>query len=658
MHVFSRRSIVGMLVGAAVVLTLGGAGCDCGGGTLEPPPGDRDGGNTDGAVMPPITGLTSLEIAPLDATLRIEGGVAATQAYTATGTFMDGRSEDVSTRVTWRIAALGPRLGTFARNVFTTGTAFGGRTKVEALAGGVSANTNVTVQLVTAVPIPPTGGAPALPADPGSMFGGTVDASRAPELVYPNDEVVLPPNLGRVEIHWLRGPAENTLFEVAFTSAFSDVRAYVRCERPAGIRGDGCIWEPSGAVWTYIAESNRGGEAIEVTVRATADDGGAVGESGVIHVRFAKDDLNGTVYYWTTSEGSRVMRYDFGAAAGAAERVMGPENTESGNCVGCHALSRDGRKILGTVGGQNNGGMLLVDLETGTALRNDTLGDDHILQFGTFSPDGNELAGVYGDETGRVTFDMLLFDTRCDAGSMATCGQQTGTIALGGAEASHPDWSPDGMRIAYTDVGVHGTSQRPRHGAISYVEREGTAWSAPRVLVARADGLNRYNPSHAPDGTFVIYNESTCPGGDVNDAACDADSDEPSKVWAVVSGGGTPVRLARATERGAEDTTDDTQATFPRLAPFTFTLSDGDLGPTRVMYLTYASRRAYGLRSPATASDDARATWLWMAAVTPEQVVAGADGSFPAFALPFQQLDTSNHIAVWTTESIGDPIIF
>jgi hypothetical protein len=39
---------------------------------------------------------------------------------------------------------------------------------------------------------------------------------------------------------------------------------------------------------------------------------------------------------------------------------------------------------------------------------------------------------------------------------------------------------------------------------------------------------------------------------------------------------------------------------------------------------------------------------MWMAAVDPDAILRGEDGSFPAFALPFQDLSTSNHIGQWT----------
>jgi hypothetical protein len=86
---------------------------------------------------------------------------------------------------------------------------------------------------------------------------------------------------------------------------------------------------------------------------------------------------------------------------------------------------------------------------------------------------------------------------------------------------------------------------------------------------------------------------------------------------------------------------------FPKWNPFVFkaTSSGG-----RVAWVTFSSTRKYGLRSP-----PGNGTLLWMAAVDLD-APAGTDPSFVAFALPFQDITTSNHIAQWTTEVVG-PIL-
>jgi len=68
------------------------------------------------------------------------------------------------------------------------------------------------------------------------------------------------------------------------------------------------------------------------------------------------------------------------------------------------------------------------------------------------------------------------------------------------------------------------------------------------------------------------------------------------------------------------------------------------------MWMSFSSQRAYGLKQP-----NGRDTWLWMAAIDPDAILAGRDGSAPAFALPAQDFRTSNHIAQWAARIAPDP---
>ena len=43
-------------------------------------------------------------------------------------------------------------------------------------------------------------------------------------------------------------------------------------------------------------------------------------------------------------------------------------------------------------------------------------------------------------------------------------------------------------------------------------------------------------------------------------------------------------------------------------------------------------------------------TQLWMVAFDPARAAAGMDPSFPAFWLPFQDINSGNHIGQWSTE--------
>src|SRR5262249_51636127 len=134
---------------------------------------------------------------------------------------------------------------------FTSPTYRGGDGKVYARSGVTTGYGRLGVVLKKVVSDPAS---TSLPADPGSKFGGGADAARNPDVVYPNDGVILPPNLGSIEVHFLPG-ASNTLFEIDFSNDVTDIRVFARCATPLG---GGCIYSPQGGVWTWLSTTNGG----------------------------------------------------------------------------------------------------------------------------------------------------------------------------------------------------------------------------------------------------------------------------------------------------------------------------------------------------------------------------------------------------------------
>ena len=109
--------------------------------------------------------------------------------------------------------------------------------------------------------------------------------------------------------------------------------------------------------------------------------------------------------------------------------------------------------------------------------------------------------------------------------------------------------------------------------------------------------------------------------------------------------GATPVALANANGPGVADmgATELTNS-FPKWAPFIEQLDE----MRQVVWLTFSSTRQYGLRSPpapANTSETTKGTLIWMVGMVLGP--GGADPSFTAFCLPFQDITTSNHIAQW-----------
>lgn len=592
------------------------AACSCEGAAPNP---SGDGGTPagDGGQLPP--GTVALHIDPRGASLSTDGLTPATQRFAVTAEKADHSREDVTGRAGYQLSNTG--LGQVSAGLFTSGLR-GGASDLVASLGGLSATATITVRL-SKVEI-----GMGVPSDPGGIFAGAPsDPRRAPELVYPNDGVLLPSNLGAVEVHYRRGNRSNQLFEISFSGAGSTFTAYVRCTALA----NGCLYTPSAAAWTVIAESNRGGAPVIVKVRGTDDRGTAVGASAEARLHISAAPVQGGLYYWTTSNGTGIMRVDFGSPQ-PPERFY---PFSGGGCHGCHALSRNGRHMTVSVNGQFDGRISIVDVAARTRLIDESA--DQREQFQSWNPAGDRFAGVWADGN-PVDTNIRIRDGRS--------GAVLETIPIG-FEPDHPDWSPRGDRILFTKVTHHETTQRPGRGGISYVEAlAGGGWSAPRELIAPADGVNHYYPSYAPDAQFFIYDRSTCDRGSTYGGECDADADDSAKLFAMKSEGGAAVELAKANAPGVADGTKTTLCnTFPRWAPFTDPRRADGSG--RVMWFTFSSRRAYGLREPGGGD-----MWIWMAAIDPDAVLAGNDGSYAAFALPFQDLGTSNHIAQWTTQIV------
>ena len=611
-----------------LLLMLPVSGCSC----SESPSVNSDAGDLPGedAGGPPSDGgppdlggpppdVVRIELDPSAASLITDGLTPAAQTFAVLGIKANSDRVDLTDRANFDLAD--DDLGMMSGPTFTSAL-FGGQTELTAQVGTLTATASIVVRVEREVVIGQ------VPNDPGRLFeGATDDPGRAPTLVYPNDGVLLPLNLGAIEVHYRPGPG-NTLFELRFENATTQVVVYTSCAPLA----DGCFYALEGDLWDLLARTNRGDAPITVSLRGTDAQAQTAGSASPLSMRISPFPVSGGLYYWTTSNGSGIMRVDFGQRGQTPERFF---PFEGKGCYGCHAISRNGRMMSLSQNGQRDGRITLLDIANRQVLV--TAQDDKREQFQTWSPDSTRFAGVWADSEPPDT-NIRIRDGRT--------AEVIETIPIG-MEPDHPDWSPNGERILFAVVTRHQTSQRPGRAGLSYVQAlPGGGWGPPTELIAPEDGMNRYYPAYAPDGQFFLYNESTCPNGEIYNGDCDADADPSAKLWAMLADGGAPLRLERANAPGVEDNgMTDLSNTFPKWAPFVDPQRRD--GGGRLMWFTFSSRRQYGLRSPNGIDQ-----LIWMAAIDPDQILAGQDGSFTAFALPFQDLSTSNHIAQWTTQIV------
>jgi len=555
-----------------------------------------------------LSGTLSLE--PADAQLDVSNGPASLK-YKVVLTSKSGATTDVTDRAEMREegADFGGALGTFNGASFTAAGDKVGRTHVIARLDKLEAKTSLTLRAQRVMV------AAGADATSGSKFVGPDSAQDAPAIVYPASGVIVPPNMNEIEFHFVPGPGQD-LFELSTVSPALDLKVYFGCQPLSG----GCVYAPDKIVWNLLSSAGRDVDPLSYRIRATAKAGGPIAKSADRQIGFGRENITGGVYYWNAG-GGQTKRYEFGVSGQQAETFLSPAIAGSLICVGCHAISRDGRFIAV---GLDMPGSSYKALTVGTRQQ---LFAQAGASFFAFSPDGTQIMTSNGvsivwrnTANGTPIKDPLV------------------------AQGTMPDWSADGASLVYARskdpmiVGAPAVSK----GELELIKWDGANWSPPSVLVARAGSENNYYPAFSPDSQWVVFNRS--PSGKNSMGDSDSSGQTPSGVpdgqlWAVPAAGGSARRL------DATGTGKDSFDSWPKWAPITQTYRG-----KKLMWFTFSSKRAYGLRV-----GEGERTQLWMAAFDPEKGAAGGDPSVPPFWLPFQELGSGNHIAQWVTRVERQP---
>jgi hypothetical protein len=511
--------------------------------------------------------------------------------------------------------------------------------------------------------------------------------AQTPLVLYPPDGALVPPNMNVLQLQFDQGSG-NTLFEIDYENAATDVRVVTMCKPIKDSKGNatnGCVYDLSQQVWDYIAQSNRGGDPLNIIVKATDANGTCVATSQTqVAISFAEEDLNGGVYYWQSVavamlQGATggIFRYDFGKRGQTPQAFLAP--TASGGtmqrCIGCHFLSRDGQNM--TYGNDDPDAddeysdlkSTLIDVATKSAVALNKPG------FQAFTPDHSLFLASDGLGTANNAFSLFNGNTGAAA--------SPATVSSGAKRGTQPDYSADGSKVVFVQPGSFSftnTSYKfvdDNHftgGSLFTMTANGTTFGTPQPLLMSA-GENNYYPAFSPDGAFVIFNRvpltgtaSACvPGLCANDAF----SNPNARVMLMPAGGGTPIDLANINSTGPLTNS------WPRFAP-TVQKYKGD----QIAWVTFSSTRDYGdvvrnsamvggmpqhlcfpPESPENTSTNKNVTTdpiclqpqLWMAAINLSKAASGADPSFRAFWLPFQDPTSHNHIAQWVVQLVGPP---
>jgi hypothetical protein len=503
---------------------------------------------------------------------------------------------------------------------------------------------------VTFTPMPAKGVVPA-PDCAGCTFpaaNAPPCASSAPaiKLVYPNDNVLVPPNMNVISVHWTPFGPPFSKYSVDFSSTpLVDWHIVTKCtnqtiDAQSGAPSGGCEVVIDPVSWSKLVGAGRGQGPITITVRGTTDGMCASSSMNQIHLSFAEEDLLGTYYYWKSTvspngTGGQIWKKIFGDLNGPEVDVTTPA-IPAATCNGCHSLSRDGTRMV-----------VYSDDDDSDDEYDDVAGSylDMTMNPATVFPGGVTGIRQGGQPPGFSTIDpaVTVATTPAAQGYYITsngqpcvagggflgggCGTSNGypapvptngwstwngtngafigsaTIGAAATRPTMPDWSPDGKTIVYVvpagtfdtwrtdDAHVYG-------GSIYTVPYTGNGtFGAPAVFV-QSTGENNYYPSYSPDVpmSFVIFDRvdnmkagATCAGGFCLD---DSFSNPAARLMLIgaAAAGSTPVDLEKANGSPLTGKVPWSNS-YPRWAPFVQTYRGNKL-----LWFTFSSTRDYGVR--------------------------------------------------------------
>ncbi len=720
------RLILSALLAASFaigVAAIPGCNCDHNAGK-----GNGDGGGNGDAGIPTIGSIT---IDPSDVTLMlVQGQPPPTQNYTVTYHPQSGDQDVTSGSM---FALTDNTIGAMSLNTFTASGAHGGTVQVIATFVDPMGNQqmatgtiHIKVQGTFNGPDCPMAGCPPFPGDNAPMCS---QANITPQIYYPNDGVLLPPNMEVVAVHFTPFPGGTPPlpiqeFEIDFENSNTDVRVTTLCStqlmdtEATPVATGGCEYKLDQTVWDFIAKSNRGGDAVKITVRATTDGMCATTSQNSVNIAFGEEDVNGGIFYWKSSitmggVGGNIWAQAFGSSI-PEEQITGVVGTNLANatCFGCHALSKDGKRMVVNFDDADSDDEYadvthtLMDPVSKNSLDGHTAYGNPGFEpgFQAITPDVSTYVATNGFPNG-ATNAFFMFDAM--SGMPLTTATQTIGPAMAGttpapARPTMPDWAPDGKSILYVQpdhVGAwdYNTSMVPARtddnhvfgGSIMSATYDPTsmAFGTPTPIVMSA-GENNYYPGWSPDGSFIVFNRvplqpvapplynADCTGAKPS-VSCPNDSFSNPKarimLLSTATAGGTPVDAEYANGSPAASPVDVSNS-WPRWSPFIQSYK-GD----KLLWVTFSSTRDYGLRvrnhqmgmiqcypadslyQPTASHGQAFATdcqqpQIWMAAVNLSHLEFNStDPSFVAFWLPFQDDTKHNHTAQWTQTVADQP---
>ena len=481
----------------------------------------------------------------------------------------------------------------------------------------------------------------ATPAATAAFTGMPGGSAGAPRIAYPLDGAMHPLNIGSMTFQWTRGDTSSRVFRIRVSGGATPYDFYVPC-----LVGTQCLFTPPPAGWLTIAKANPNGQ-LTATVAGTDGRGGLVYQSPPIVIRFTPEAVTGGLYYWSAPEtqaatAGTTYRLPFGATT-AIPFITPGTLTNPRPCGGCHSVSRNGAVIsfAATDEDQSASKATLAVAPTHTPEQETivpTAMNAPNARFTALNSDGSLVATTV---FGHLQIYATAYGTAVDIGAPES-------LLPTGKLLTHPEWSPNGRRIAFT---LYSTSApdgsgtrsigdtRPEDGQIATLELDPDTGKVTRLRVilvpSQSDGMAHYYPSWSPDEHWLVV--TAVPRGTSVYSATGArlrlvSADSEMQTCP----GATCFDLANASQGT------DASSTWAKVTPFS-------QANKTLIFVAFSSKADYGLVLANKGPNGAQRAQLWMSAIDLSKATVGSDPSFPPIWLPFQNITQTNHLPFWTT---------
>lgn len=586
----------------------------------------------------PLAGLVSVAVTPASQTVVMPPGGMTTATCSAQGTFNNGPPRDITANVNWTSSSNNVAVVAGVATVRGAGTF-----TITAAAGQVSGTATVIGRIEGAVM------APGFPATDQAALDGPATPGPA-TIRYPLDKALFPANWGPVTVQVDR--TDQTSARIAMSGPGVDIKYYGLCETGAGIQ-TGCHVTLPTSLTTALAPASEAGD-LAMTARLAG--AGGVVEGAPVNVAWAPVKLTGGLYYWTTVGvvGTAIYRYNFEGDATRPQEVFSELDVQAQTpdrqrrCIGCHAITPDGKKMALTMNGSYPSNYMMVDIGTKTVSTFQTPPDNTGYATETaFAPDGSRMVNMYRGKFSLRSVETVPMDLGAVLPSV-TENKTDGFWSSDGKLFAFATFDPTSLVLPLAAEPNRNNSDTKTGAQIQIADSDGmTISDSPRVLVPRAAGVTSYYPSISDDNVAVVFNQSDCQGPPgvtgYGQGACDGYDDLSATLNVVLAAGSPVTPLTRANGSPTSGNS------WPRWSP-----DHGTFRGAKLYWVAFSSRRPYGLQVNQAGTAQSKPQ-LWFAAVSAMGDFA-TDSSFAAIWLPGQNLDQAlpngNHVPNWVKQVV------